>query len=307
MHFIFRNILPQWLTRAANQAGNDVRTIWEKDMKRSAKLIEICDSLNGWSGVSVVRTVRKWAADDSWVFKEGVEVLSEEDSYFIALEMWRLGSSVVRKGVTDKGVARLLANGHCYFVECVFVVVLKDIRIWIDLKDGGCQWVNGFCMSLFPCCKALWENVSNYVVSLPTFVVSNQIYFNLHNFEVFPTLYFLQYSYPEFLAKDHSIGILARFGQPAWSANIIALFILYRLLSSDMWSFLLGRSFNSIKCLTWGLEHSEESDWLIWKANNWTHFEKGTEVHGSGCSFPSGPSVKGFCLCSSIFYFYDFS
>lgn len=74
---------------------------------------------------------------------------------------------------------------------CVSVCVLSFSRTsdWIDLKDGGCQRVNGFCMSLFPCCKALWGNVSNYVVNLTAFVVSNQIYLNFHNCEVFPALW----------------------------------------------------------------------------------------------------------------------
>lgn len=170
--------------------------------------------------------------------------------------MWRLGSSVVRKGVTDKGVACLLANGHCYFVEWLCGVVLKDIRMWIDLKDGGCQRVNGFCMSLSPCCKALWENVSNYMVSLPTFVVSNQIYLSLRNFEVFLVLHFLQCSYPEFLSKDHSIGILAHF----WTICVVC-----KHYCTYMWSlfFLLGRSFNSWKLSNARLRTYEESDWLI--------------------------------------------
>lgn len=116
---------------------------------------------------------------------------------------------------------------------CVWVFILKDIRMRIDLKDGGCQRVNGFCMSLFPCCKALWENDSNYVVSLPTFVVSNQIYLNLDNFEVFPALLFTM-----FISRVSLKGSFHRnLGLLLWS-DLISVFYLF---------ILLGKSFNPRK------------------------------------------------------------
>lgn len=129
----------------------------KRGMERRPSWVKgICDS-----GVGVVRTVRKWGY-----------------SYFVAMELWCLGASDVRTGVTEKGLVnffgwwtRLLWCGCGCVCVSIHVFILKDISMWIALKVGGCQSANGYSISPFPCCKAL--NESNYVVSLTAFIISS--------------------------------------------------------------------------------------------------------------------------------------
>jgi len=59
-------------------------------------------------------------------------------------------------------------------------------------------------MSLFPCCKALWENDGNYVVSLTAFIISS-----VFELEFFFSCFAFHIAHSLWPILSHSMGILA--------------------------------------------------------------------------------------------------